>query len=588
MKTKIYYILVGVVILLIGCESEFLEKYPLDQLSPETYFQTENELRTYTNSFYALVPGTPSDGGSNIWGTYIDDEATFSVSSLVAGTRTIPTTGGGWSWSALRNINFFLENVHRFPGDENIRNHYVGLAKFFRAWFYFDKVSRFGDVPWYSVTIETADEELLKKERDSRFLVMDSVLNDINFAILNLRDQKSSKEITKWTALALKSRIFLYEGTFRKYHNLGEFEKILDESISASLELMQSSNYSIYTNNIDNAYHEFFIATDAITSEMILAREFDLSVPFTHSVNFRTNSSSYGRPGVEKQLINSYLMADGSRFTDIPNYEIIEFYEECQNRDPRLSQTIRTPGYKQIGEETVSTPDFTASMTGYQYIKYILSPVHFSLGCDNDLPVFRYAEILLNFAEAKAERGLLTQSDLDNSIKQIRDRVGMPSIDYDWSNSNPDPYLEAQYKNVSGPNKGVILEIRRERRIELVRENHRWDDLMRWKEGHNLVRPFLGMYFPGPGEYDLDKDGKIDVVLYVDAEPSEKVPSAQYYKIGEIDLLNGVNGGNIIVNRTVPKKFDENKDYLYPIPVQERILNPNLTQNPGWEDGLNY
>lgn len=588
MKNFKYFITIVLAFFIFGCEDDFLERYPLDQLSPETYFQTENELKSFTNSFYSLVPGTPSDGGSSIWGTYIDDEAQFSVPALISGTREVPTTGGGWSWGALRNINFFLENIHRFPGDENIRNHYVGLARFFRAWFYFDKVARFGDVPWYSKTIGTTDEDLLKKARDSRVLVMDSVLYDINYAIQNLRDQRNSKEITKWTALALKSRIFLFEGTFRKYHGLGNYEKMLDESISAALDLMQNSGYSIYTSSAFKAYHELFIATNAITDEMILAREFDLSVPFTHSVNFRTNSSSYGRPGVTKQLINSYLMLDGSRFTDISNYETMEFFDECQNRDPRLAQTIRTPGYKQIGQETTSVPDFTASMTGYQYIKYILAPVHFSLGCDNDLPVFRFAEILLNYAEAKAERGIITQSDLDYSIKLIRDRVGMPNIDLAWSNSNPDPYLEMQYKNVTGTNKGVILEIRRERRIELIRENFRWDDLVRWKEGHNLIRPFLGMYFPGPGEFDLDKDGKIDIVLYVGTEPADKIPSAQYYKIGEVDLLNGTSGGNIIVNRTVPKNFDENKDYFYPIPTQERILNPNLTQNPGWNDGLGY
>lgn len=586
MKKLVYIFSVGFTALFSSCNDGFLERYPLDQLSPETYFQTENELKTFTNSFYALVPGAPSDGGSSIWGTYIDDEATFSVSDLVAGTRTVPTTGGGWTWDMLRNINFFLENVNRFPGDAGIRNHYVGLARFFRAWFYFEKVARFGDVPWYGQTISSDNKELLSKGRDSRILVMDSILTDIDYAILNLRDQPDSKEITKWTALALKSRIFLFEGTFRKYHGLDGYERMLDECITASHDLIQNSGYSIYKSTAQTAYQELFTATNAISQELILAREFDLTIPFTHSVNFRTNSSSYGRPGVTKQLINSYLMDDGLRFTDQPEYATMQFFEECQNRDPRLAQTIRTPGYKQIGEDKTSVPDFTASMTGYQYIKYILAPVHFSLGCDNDLPVFRFAEVLLNFAEAKAERGTITQGDLDMSIELIRDRVGMPGIDLAWANTNPDVYLEEQYRNVTGANKGVVLEIRRERRIELIRENLRWNDLVRWKEGHNLTRPFLGMYFPGAGEYDLDRDGSIDVVLYTGSEPSNKIASAQYYKIGEVDLVNGVAGGNIIVNRTVPKSFDENKDYLYPIPTQERILNPNLTQNPGWDDGL--
>lgn len=570
------------IFLMISCRKVSLDRYPLSELSPETYFQSENELKTYTNSFYALVPGNPSDGGSSIWGTYIDDEATFSVSDLVAGKRTVPVTGGGWDWSMLRNINFFLENVNKFQGSENVRSHYIGLARFFRAWFYFMKVQRFGDVPWYSGTISPDDEEKLTKGRDSRILIMDSILADVNFAIATLPSAKKIDEISKWTALALKSRIFLYEGTFRKYRNLENYQQMLDESILASLEVMKGGGYSIYKSTPDKAYQELFTAIDAIPSEIILARTFDLSVPYTHAVNFRTNSSSYGRPGVTKQVINSYLMKDGSRFTDINGYNTMQFYQECQDRDPRLAQTIRTPGYKQIGESKTSLPDFTATMTGYQYIKYILSPVHFSSGCDNDLPVFRFAEILLNYAEAKAEKGDLTQNDLEISIKQIRDRVAMPNINLIEANAKPDPFMAEQYRNVSGSNKGVILEIRRERRIELIREDFRWDDIVRWKEGHNLTRPFLGMYFPGPGEFDLDNDGKVDIVIYKENKPSNTLPSVQYYKLGEIDLVNKENGGNIIVNRTVPKTFDENKDYLYPIPIQELNLNPNLKQNPGW------
>lgn len=300
--------IISSIFLMFGCRKASLDRFPLSELSPETYFQSENELKTYTNSFYGLVPGNPSDGGSSIWGTYIDDEATFSVSELIAGTRTVPVTGGGWDWTMLRNINFFLENINKFTGPESIRNHYIGLARFFRAWFYFTKVQRFGDVPWYSGTISTDDNDDLGKARDTRFLVMDSILSDINFAITNLSTTKKTDEISKWTALALKSRIFLYEGTFRKYRSLGNYNKMLDESISASLELMRDGGYSIYKSTPDKAYQELFTSLDAISEEIILARVFDLSIPYTHSVNFHTNSSSYGRPGVTKQVINSYLI----------------------------------------------------------------------------------------------------------------------------------------------------------------------------------------------------------------------------------------------------------------------------------------
>jgi hypothetical protein len=230
-------------------------------------------------------------------------------------------------------------------------------------------------------------------------------------------------------------------------------------------------------------------------------------------------------------------------------------------------------------------PDFAASITGYQYIKYI-QPAEFDQGnCVNDMPIFRYAEVLLNFAEAKAERGTLTQSDIDRSIKHLRDRVAMPNLLLAAANANPDPYLAEQYANVNGANKGIILEIRRERRIELVREGHRYYDLIRWKEGQLLTRLMYGMYFPGVGTYDIDHDGAIDLEIYEGTRPT--TPGRQYIRVGEVEFENGVNGGQIITNPTVSKEWDESRDYLYPIPTQERLLNPSLTQNPGWIDGIN-
>src|SRR5690606_20873879 len=152
------------------------------------------------------------------------------------------------------------------------------------------------------------------------------------------------------------------------------------------------------------------------------------SVPYVHSANFYILSASYGRPGMQKSLVNSYLMNDGTRFTDKANYQTMQFYEEMQNRDPRLAQTIRTPGYKRIGQNETTVPDFATSVTGYQYIKYILAPSFDAGQSTNDMPIFRFAETLLNYAEAKAELGTITQSDLDKSVNLLRERVAMPKM----------------------------------------------------------------------------------------------------------------------------------------------------------------
>lgn len=280
--------------------------------------------------------------------------------------------------------------------------------------------------------------------------------------------------------------------------------------------------------------------------------------------------------------MNSYLMKDGTRFTDKPGYSTLQFFDETQNRDPRLSQTIRTPGYTRIGNTKKLAPDFTGTVTGYQLVKFVTSEAEdFYNRSTNDMPLVRYAEVLLNFAEAKAELGTLTQADINKSIKLLRDRVAMPDMDMAAANANPDSYLAGQYTNVSGTNKGVILEIRRERRIELVMESFRRRDLLRWKEGHLFAEQFKGMYFPGVGPYDLDGDGKVDVYIYTGTKPTTTGP--QYLKLGSEVILENNTGGLIVVNPQIAKVFDETRDYLNPIPVQEMQLNPSLVQNPNWK-----
>lgn len=575
MKKYIFTLLTA--ISLISCD---LNRLPLDAIAPETFFNTENDLLLYTNSFYNMLPSA-----EDIYNEDVDNVVKNSLRDELQGTRIIPTSGGGWSWGSLRNINYFLDNSGKCPDPKAVAK-YNGMARFFRAYFYFGMVKRFGDVPWYSHAIEINDQQMLTKARDPRVMVMDSVLADLDYAIANLDASRQVSVITKWTALALKSRIGLYEGTFRKYHpefNLAGSDKFLDASISAG-EALQKSGYTIYKSTPSTAYQKLFASDNAIVDEVILARDFSDELQVYHNLNYYTMTASYGKPGLEKKLVNSYLMADGSRFTDLKGYETMQFYDEVQNRDPRLTQTIRTPGYTRIGETTPLVQEFGATVTGYQLIKFVSAPKWDTFNKDiTDMPIFRYAEVLLNLAEAKAEKGTLTQTDLDATIKLIRDRVGMPNINLTAANTSPDPYLAKQYTKVSGSNAGVILEIRRERRIELVMENFfRWDDIVRWKEGLLLTQPYKGMYFPGPGSYDFDKNGKIDLVIYEGTKPV--VEGAQLLKLGsEILLENGNKGGNIVVNGHINKKWDETKDYLYPIPTQELLLNTNLTQNPSWK-----
>lgn len=572
-----------VLLVLSSCTKDLLEQYPTDSASPQTFFKTEKDLKSYTNSFYTYMPGA-----DYIYGEDFDNIVKSSVSREISGTRLVPTTDARWGWGPLRNINFFINNsnVINFPNTE-IRDKYLGLARFARASFYFDKVKSYGDVPWYGVVIENTDIESLKKARDPRTLIMDSVLADIDFAIEHLDKAKSVERVTRWTALALKSRICLYEGTWRKYHtefNLPDADKFLNECVTASLELMNSGVYTLYTKTdgpSGKPYQDLFanLKLDPVADEVIMGRRFDNALGVRHNLQFYITARTQGKPGLEKRLVNSYLMADGSRFTDIAGYDTMQYYNEIQNRDPRLAQTIRTPGYRRIGATTASSVDFNATMTGYQPIKWMnIAAMDGSSQSYQDLLLFRLGEVLLNYAEAKAELGTITQGDIDISIKRLRDRVGMPNLIIANANTNPDPYQAAIYKNVSGANKGLILEIRRERRIELVMElNNRWDDLMRWKEGHLLATPFKGMYFPGTGRYDLDRNGTAEIEIYAGSKPPETGP----YQLAVSDLDKGTKG-NIITNVNIVKTFNEDRDYLWPLPIEDLNLNTNLKQNPGW------
>ena len=173
------------------------------------------------------------------------------------------------------------------------------------------------------------------------------------------------------------------------------------------------------------------------------------------------------------------------------------------------------------------------------------------------------------------------------AVDEIRARVNMPNLLMATANANPDPYLKEWYPHVeSDDNQGIILEIRRERAIELVMEGFRYYDIMRWKEGKIFEKPFLGIYFPGPGEYDLDGDGTNDVYLYLSTDKGNSSCVDQFEIGGELSLDHETSG-NLIIHQSIKRVWNEDKDYLYPIPTKDRVLtNGALTQNPGWNDGL--
>lgn len=596
--------IIAIIALSLGLTScdDLLNLSPMSDITQTDYFKTETDLQLFSNSFYNnLLDKSPYDDQSDL---YI--QQTLSDEMLGGTKRVVPASGGGWTWTDLRKMNTLLAYVDQCE-DEDAVIKYTALTRFFRAYFYFEKVKRFGDVPWYDVELGS-DDEALYKPRDSREYVMTKMIEDIDYAINNLPDMNEEKSspfrVNKWAALALKAQFCLYEGTYRKYHQLNiegnTYTYYLDLAAKAAKDIIDNGPYKLYsTGNPNTDYMMLFASEDANTDEYILAIKFDYGLQIYHNATAHTLVPTQGRPGLTKKMVNTYLMKDGTAFTDKAGWQEMTFKEEMKDRDPRLSQSIRTPGYTRIGETTVLAPDFSVSVTGYQPIKFVQEPTASGGNVDRndrstcDLPVYRYAEVLLNYAEAKAELGTLTQDDIDISINEIRKRVGMPDLSMDNANANPDRYLSSEetgYSNVTGDNKGVILEIRRERAIELSQEGFRFDDLVRWKAGSCIDQELYGMYFPGPGNYDLTGDDVADVILYANGTSKpEAQAGVQVYEIGKDIMLTDDNEGYVFYHKNITRtQFSQERDYLYPIPINERSLNPNLTQNPGWNDGLSF
>lgn len=571
-------------ILTVSCNDSFLDRYPIAEISPENSFKTADDLRLYTNGFYEQLPSIRNIIDADL---KTDNVLYSSIpEEQRSHERILPseTGSGGWDWEDLREINLFFDNYQRCT-DEAGRDKYEGVARFFRAWFYFDKVKRFGDVPWYETVIQTDDTDLLYKARDSREFVVSKIIQDLEIAVDKLGDERASDQVTRWTALALLSRVCLYEGTFRKYHTelgIQGSDTLLQKAYEAAGRVMDESGYTLYsTGNPDTDYRDLFAST-LKEDEVILGRRYSLTLNQMHNVNYYLTSRTQRDIGLTKDLVDSYLQLNGMPFTSKTGYATMEFYDEMQSRDRRLAQTIRSLGYQRIGGTATLLPDFAATMTGYQLCKFLSDETQDGDGASyQDVAFIRYAEVLLNYAEAKAELGIITQDDIDCTIRLIRSRVSMPNLDMTSANQSPDAVLAALYPNVSGSCQGIILEIRRERRIELVMEGFRWDDLVRWKAGKLLEPHFIGMYFPSLGEFDLDGDGAPDLMLYTGTAPS--TTAAQSVEIGGVLQLTEGDHGNLIGFKDNTKQFDESRDYLYPLPTGDLLLNENLVQNPNWD-----
>ncbi len=553
-----------------ACQEDFLDRHPLDQVTSVDYFKSTNDMKVYLNQFYktGLFPRYGRWG--NDFGS--DNSIRRLPDSRLEGTRTI-NTSGSISFADVRRINYFFDNYKNIEeyADFDEYKTYLGEAYFFRALIYFNLLKSYGDIQWVTTELQPDSPELFKP-RDPRNIVADNIIANLDSAAMYLTDNRKdgASRVHKWMALQLQSRVALYEGTWQKYHAGTPFgvsnpqpEKYFNKVVEATTEIMDSELFNLYSNGKPNEdYYDLYstIQDHSSVNEVLFWLRIDLSIGFiSEQRNYRMEVPDGN--SFTKELADAYLCTDGKPISGnalFQGYATIS--DELQNRDPRMEQSFTPPDA--VWKANI---DGTTEYWSYLYDRlnegaeydcpagYIIRKgydpdMNNHVYANEETPsiIFRYGEVLLNYAEAKAELGTIIQEDIDKSVKLLRDRVGMPNliladitVDPDWDFPTLSP---------------VINEIRRERRVELVAEGLRWDDIARWAAADELIinkrpRGFLASQI-AVNPFPVDDDGFLDP-----------------YK-------------NII---PVGYEFKLDRDYLNSIPVSEIVLNPNMDQNPGWD-----
>lgn len=566
---RLYRIIILVLfnVLFYSCE-DFIDLSPRDKITTEDYWKTTEDLKNYTLQFYPQMPLNKS------WYAGRSDDMIVggSPNGIMNGERTVRTGNWRGEWNPIRNINIFFDNYEKCEDVFEAYKHYVGEAHFFRAAFYFNLLKMYGDLPLYTKVLYADSDEELMKPRDPRTSVADMILEDLDKAIsyLKYRKEVGNCTLSKEAALAFKTRVALYEGTWQKYHantpfgtNGAEPDKYFQQCIDAAEELM-NGNYKVGIYNTGKPEEDYFklfgFANMSDIDEVILYIAYNLNDEVRNSTQTYVTREQNGK-GATWGLITSYLDRNGKPYNYMGLAETTKgnaFLTKISNDiDPRLRYSIWMPGdlMSEVQGTYFEKPPIDAGAlflnpTGFA-IKKTADPYAPSAGAqwnvygETGFILLRYAEVLLNYAEAKCE---LDNSVAHSQLNLLRARAGMPNFTINPQNLDPNKV------NYGYSISDELYEIRRERRVELALENLRDDDLFRWR-AHSLFKNRR------PKGYPIDVEEFPDYNL-----PIDENGLIDYYKKV---IPNGYN-------------FREDRDYLYSIPQDELIMNPNLVQNPGW------
>lgn len=578
---------------IVACNDEdFLDKAPKQELSVATIFSTYNNIKTYSWSFYEFFDDYVSSTSWAVVRDYTSDLIQNGYSTTNPGylnnSYDIPTGSGIWSgsYSNIRKVNIMLDNLDNANiSDEDIA-HWRGVGLFFRAHEYFTLLLNYGGVPWVEQELTDLDTDILYGPRDSRDVVANNILRDLLFAVDNIKPGgDGNNTVNPDIARALLSRFALFEGTWRKYHGLSEAEKFLNACITASSELI--NKYPNLHPNYDQVYNSDDLAGKA---GVLLYTHYVVDEMW-HNVSTNTRSTN-NQVDITRKGIDKFLTKDGMPIYNVNNtlYQgDKDRYTEFDNRDDRLlimtpppykvngdgSQNFSHTGnpldqkyfsvlenittgfpYKNLpdrnwsGRVTGEVPNYnrlvpTQTSNGYRFWK-IWNEHNYKVSSRDvsDFAIFRMGEVMLNYAEATFEMGQFNQAVASATIDKLRARGGVAPMNLGAINADWDPMRDPSVDP-------VLWEIRRERAIELMGDGYRTDDLRRWKKMAYATEVKLGRW---------EKQSDYPIALPIQNDAAE----------GYIQLVP-----------QTPPAFPDYY-YLYPIPSNEIVLNPQLEQNPGW------
>jgi len=607
---KIIIVLIAAVTLVFSSCEDYLDKPSLTTMNDENYWTGENSLRLFANGFYSNY----FVGYSNTWGvdyaslrgyTFSDDltsagkqggfetQAPTSRASTSEAAAWLTTYAGPtWCFAWVRKSNLFIERVEMMKTDKlntDAYKHWSAVARFFRGYEYSRLVTVFGNVPYFDKVITDSELELMYKDRDDRTMVMDKVYDDFNYAFDNMRilDNNSAQYLNKYIAAAYISRLMLFEGTWQKYHlnNSEKAKKYLDLAVKAAQFVIDSKKYTFSSD-----YRSLFGSEDlAANKEVILFRQYDAAIGVTHHIASYSNGFESQSPAPNLKLAKAFICNDGKpyKLSTVANADKLDIKNMVATRDPRFEATFWDAPKKES-----ATLLYACKFIDRDGPKLYPGPYPAKYGSNtntNDAPVIRYAEVVLNWVEAKAELATLggtpvSQADIDASVNAIRTRPldatatakGIKkTAALKLAELPDDPERDADVP-------ALIWEIRRERRMEFVFEESRLLDIKRWKKINYMA--------------NSDPDNLLGLWIDFNTELSEWLVKAKEGKLkvkkadGTIVTYNGTNKADMVgyyIPETVANR-DAFTDRVYLAPVGNTQISEyldkgyNLTQTPGW------